>query len=112
MVVLYGSRNFGYESKESEKTWLEFKYPTWDNIINNEFIGYDRLGADNNFIDEVCYLISMHDTAITKEEINSNYTLAYKRYKIQICDALAHHPLKLEKRIKYLEKIKKLLTDI
>lgn len=50
MVVLYGSRNFGYESKESEKTWLEFKYPTWDNIINNEFIGYDRLGADNSTI--------------------------------------------------------------
>ena len=71
-----------------------------------------RLGADNNFIDEVCYLIIMHDTAITKEEINSNYTLAYKRYKIQICDALAHHPLKLEKKIKYLEKTKKLLTDI
>ena len=32
------------------------------------------------------------------------------RYKIQECDALAHHPEKLEKRKRYLESTKKLLV--
>lgn len=50
MVILYGSRNFGYEDKESGKAWIEFKYPTWDNIINNELIGYERPGTDGSVI--------------------------------------------------------------
>jgi len=31
-----------------------------------------------------------------------NYELSLMKFKIQCCDALAHNPLKLEKRIKYL----------
>ena len=65
-----------------------------------------RLNYTDKFIEEVCYLIEKHDDIITSDEIKSNYDLAYKRYLIQECDALAHHPEKLEKRIKYLEKTK------
>ena len=65
-----------------------------------------RLNYTDKFIGEVCYLIEKHDDIITSDEIKNNYALAYKRYLIQQCDALAHHPEKLEKRIKYLEKKK------
>lgn len=65
-----------------------------------------RLNYTDKFIEEVCYLIEKHDDIITSDEIKNNYDLAYKRYLIQSCDALAHHPEKLEKRIKYLEKTK------
>ncbi len=40
------------------------------------------------------------------EEINNNRSLLYKRYVVQYCDAYAHNPDKLEKRVKYLGKIK------
>lgn len=65
-----------------------------------------RLNYTDKFIEEVCYLIEKHDDLITSEDIKNNYDLTYKRYLIQKCDALAHHPEKLEKRIKYLEKTK------
>ena len=65
-----------------------------------------RLGFDDDFINEVCYLIKNHDTKLTMEEIEKNYELAYKRYLIQYCDAMAHNPEKLEKRKSYLLSIK------
>ena len=69
-----------------------------------------RLGFNTEYINKICYLIKKHDTPITKKEIEYNYNLEYMRYKIQECDALAHHPEKLEKRKRYLESTKKLLV--
>lgn len=66
----------------------------------------ERLHYNRDFIEEVCYLIEFHDTPISYKEIKDNRDLAYKRYLIQYCDAYAHHPLKLEKRVKYLQRIK------
>lgn len=68
-----------------------------------------RLGFDDDYIEYICYLILHHDYPITDEEINNNYELCLKLYEIQRCDALAHHPDKLEKRIDYLNKTKKKL---
>lgn len=65
-----------------------------------------RLDFEDDFIEEVCYLIKYHDTPISKKDISENYDLSYKRYLIQFCDAMAHNPDKLEKRKKYLEKTK------
>ena len=65
-----------------------------------------RLIYTDKFIEEICYLIEKHDDIIIREDIENNYDLAYKRYLVQECDALAHHPDKLDKRIKYLEKTK------
>ena len=68
-----------------------------------------RLGFKNKYIDKICYLIRFHDSFITKKDIDKNYDLSLMRYYMQECDALAHHPDKLEKRKKYLENTKKLL---
>lgn len=86
-----GIRNFNGHPKVSKEISL--------NILK-------RLNYTDKFIEEVCYLIEKHDDLITSKDIKNNYDLAYKRYLIQECDALAHHPEKLEKRINYLEKTK------
>ena len=65
----------------------------------------ERFGYEKNFIEEVCYLIKYHDTPINDFDIEENFDLTYKRFKIQMCDAYAHNPLKLEKRIAYLKDI-------
>jgi len=70
-----------------------------------------RLGFDESFIQEVCYLIRNHDMPLSKKEIERNHSLAMKRYLIQYCDFLAHHPERLEKRKEYLVKIKRLLEN-
>ena len=66
----------------------------------------ERFNYDDTFIKEICYLIEFHDSPIHLSEILNNRELAYKRYLIQQCDAYAHHPLKLEKRIKYLKRVR------
>lgn len=64
-----------------------------------------RLGYDEEYINYICYLIENHDTKILDEQIKNNYEISLKLYKIQKCDALAHHPDKLEKRKIYLNEI-------
>ena len=64
-----------------------------------------RLNYDTEYINKICYLIAHHDTPITAEEINNDIDLCLQLYEIQRCDALAHHPEKLEKRILYLNEI-------
>lgn len=71
-----------------------------------------RLSYNNEFIEKICYLIENHDTPITSKDIINDYDLEYKRYKIQSCDALAHHPDKLEKRIEYLAKTNLMFKEI
>ena len=68
-----------------------------------------RLNYQDDYINYICYLIENHDTPISEEQINSDYDLVLKLYEIQRCDALAHHPEKLEKRKDYLYKIQGML---
>lgn len=70
-----------------------------------------RLNFEEEEINEYCYLIKMHDTEITDEEIKENFELMKLRYHIQYADTYAHNPLYLEKRIKYLEKIENKLNS-
>ncbi len=65
-----------------------------------------RFFHSEEFIQEVLYLIEEHDTELTPEEVIRDYDLSYKKYMVQKCDALAHHPTKLEKRKRYLERTK------
>ena len=67
-----------------------------------------RLNYNDDFIKKISYLVEYHDSPITLSKINKNKELEYKRYIIQYCDMYAHHPEQLEKRIKYLNKVKKL----
>lgn len=62
-----------------------------------------RLGFDDEYVNYICYLIRNHDTPISDEQIYSNYDLCLKLLKIQKCDALAHHPDKLDNRKKYID---------
>lgn len=75
------------------------------NILN-------RLEYDEDYIKKICYLIENHDSVITKDDIENNYELAKKRFLIQYCDALAHNPKKLEKRIKYLKATLDLMNSL
>ena len=68
-----------------------------------------RLGFNDDYIKYISYLIEQHDTPITDEQIENNYDLCLKLFEIQRCDALAHHPDKLEKRKKYIEETHKKL---
>ena len=65
----------------------------------------NRLGYDEEYINYICYLIENHDTKIDSKQIKNNYEICLKLYEIQKCDALAHHPDKLEKRKQYLNEI-------
>lgn len=66
------------------------------------FVILKRLDFDDDEISKLCYLIEQHDSPITDHEITENPELTLIKFKVQICDALAHNPVKLEKRIKYL----------
>ena len=68
-----------------------------------------RLGYEEDYVNYICYLIRNHDKKITSEQIEKDYELCLKLYKIQKCDALAHNPDKLEKRKIYLDEIDKKL---
>lgn len=69
-----------------------------------------RLGYNEDDINYICYLIKYHDTPITDISISNNYEMCEVLYEVQRCDALAHHPDKLEKRKVYLNKIKDKLS--
>lgn len=68
-----------------------------------------RLEYSEEYIKYICYLILNHDNRIKEKQINDNYELCLKLFEIQRCDALAHNPNKLEKRMKYLDEINKKL---
>lgn len=70
-----------------------------------------RLNFNDSEIFKLCYLIEQHDDQITEEEITGNNELARIKFKIQCCDALAHNPLKLEKRLNYLLTINKKINN-
>ncbi len=61
-----------------------------------------RLNFSPEEIESLCYLIISHDELITEKDLKNNQIIAQKRFQIQVCDALAHHPDKLKKRIEHL----------
>ena len=68
-----------------------------------------RLGYDEKYVSYICSLIEKHDTMIDDNNIKNKYEFYLKLFKIQKCDALAHHPDKLEKRKEYLDQLQKKL---
>jgi len=72
----------------------------------------ERIGFNKEFISKICYLIQHHDLPIQQEAINENFELQEKLYKIQYCDAMAHNPIYLQKRIEYLHSIETLLNNV
>lgn len=71
-----------------------------------------RLGYDKEFIDNVVYLVETHDTIINPNKLDNTKEMIQKRLKLQYADAKAHHPDKVEKRIKFLDNISKQLNEL
>jgi len=65
----------------------------------------ERLGFTKEKTNELCKVIKCHDTPLNDKDLQENLELSLKRYEVQKCDALAHHPDRLEKRMTYLIKI-------
>lgn len=63
-----------------------------------------RLGYDKLYVDKICRMIEYHDSNLL---INEDSEFLRKMYYIQYCDTYAHNPIYLDKRIKYLNKLKK-----
>jgi len=71
-----------------------------------------RLGYEQEEIDDICYLVEHHDTIIDVDNLKTNtIELIKKQLYIQYCDAYAHHPDHIEKRIKKLNEIKEKLEE-
>lgn len=69
-----------------------------------------RLGYSEKEIEEICYLVENHDNIINVDNVNKdNIELTKKLLYIQYCDAYAHDPKHIEKRIKKLDEIKEKL---
>lgn len=68
-----------------------------------------KLGFNDEYIKTICKIIEEHDEQITIEEIQNDLNLAKLKFKVQICDALAHNPEKNKYRYAYIEKIEKLI---
>lgn len=77
-------------------------------IVSSEMakIILKRLKYNDDYIDYICYLIKNHDRTITDIQLDEDLDLAVMLFEIQKCDAMAHNPQKLEKRIKYINEIK------
>lgn len=65
-----------------------------------------RLGYEEKEVEDICYLIENHDNIIDTSKINKdNLELTKKLLYIQYCDAYAHSPEHIEKRVKKLDEI-------
>lgn len=71
-----------------------------------------RLGYDEEFIKRVSYLVETHDTIIAPSNLDNSSEMIQKRLQLQYADAKAHHPDKIEKRIKFLNDIKERLRNL
>lgn len=71
-----------------------------------------RLGYHKEFITRVSYLVETHDTIIDPNNLDNSSEMIQKRLQLQYADAKAHHPDKIEKRIKFLDDIKERLHNL
>lgn len=70
-----------------------------------------RLGYDDTFIKNVCYLVRTHDTVIDPNNLDNSYKMVMKRLRLQYADARAHTPSKVQKRINFLDEISEKLKE-
>lgn len=108
VVLLLHDLGKPYSCQEGEIRHFK-NHPQVSSVMSYDI--FTRLGFSKEEIDELCYLIKEHDNLINDEDISENIDLVKIRFKIQFCDALAHHPDKLEKRINYLLKINEKIND-
>lgn len=68
----------------------------------------ERIGYDKDEINTICFLVENHDTLIDINRVNErNLALTKKMLEIQYCDAFAHAPQHILKRINKLNEVRK-----
>lgn len=72
----------------------------------------ERLEYDEDFINDVYYLVKEHDTPIEVDNLDNTMDLIKKRLEVQFADARAHHPDKIAKRLELLNEIKERIDRI
>lgn len=65
MKLLYGSQNFGYDTPQSDKDWLEFVYPTWKDIVSNNMVNKEKKNEDGSItkVKDIRLIIKMIEKA-------------------------------------------------
>lgn len=72
-----------------------------------------RLKYSDEEIESICYLIKNHDTLIDINKITkNNIELVKKQLYIQYCDAYAHAPQYIDRRIEKLDKVYEQIKEI
>lgn len=71
-----------------------------------------RLGYDEKFMTDVCYLVRFHDDIIDPTALDNTIELVKKRLQVQYADAKAHSLIIVDKRLRELDKIKEQLSRI
>lgn len=92
---------FCYQEKDGVKHFKNHPIASAEisrNILN-------RFNFEEEYVNKICFFIENHDSPITDKLIETNYNYALLLFEIQKCDAVAHHPDKLEKRKQYIKKI-------
>lgn len=70
-----------------------------------------RLGFNKSFVENICKIISLHDTPLTEQDITQTPELSKKIFEVQKCDALAHNPAFNKKRLEYIAQTTELLNN-
>ena len=63
-----------------------------------------RLNYPEQYVNNICTMVEMHDIGITQEDLTTNLELSKKLFEVQKCDIFAHNPEKNENRYRYLAK--------
>lgn len=71
----------------------------------------DRLGFPLEYKCQLLDIIERHDNALTEEDIESDYQISQRIFKLQVCDCFAHNPEKNARRLQYIKEISELFEN-
>lgn len=101
---------FSYQDEPSGKIRHFKGHPEISFQMSNTIL--KRLGYDDEFVNNVCYLVRKHDDIIDPTKLDNSIELVKKRLKVQYADAKAHSMFIVEKRLRALDEIKRQLEQI
>lgn len=66
---------------------------------------------DDDFIEEVCFLIEKHGKQFDSKCLKEEYSKYKKLYELQLCDILAHDPNKIKRWFPYFDELKVAINE-
>lgn len=111
MALLLHDIGKPYSYQEGEDGVRHFKgHPQKSAEISKQVL--HRLGYSDKEVEDICFLVNNHDTLIDVNKVNkNNLELTKKLLYIQYCDAYAHAPKYIDRRIEKLDTIYKQLLE-